>query len=82
MAECLDVAAKTWCVNTRTAQQQMHEATDKMLEAFMQILRQLDATVEPASKASKMRERVPGIDRRIDLLGQCETELRGLLVRS
>lgn len=73
----LDEAARTWTTHLGTAQAQMRDATEQLLQGFMQILGQLD-TIVGADQA----EATPsGTDQRAALLVHCEDELRGLIER-
>jgi methyl-accepting chemotaxis protein len=71
----LDEAARTWTAHLGTAQTQMRDATEQLLQGFMQILEQLDTIVghEPGHATAG------GIDQRAELLTRCEDELRGLV---
>ncbi len=72
----LDEAARTWTSHLGTAQTQMREATDQLLQGFAQILDQLDTIVSPGDNAGH-----DNIDARAAVLEQCETQLRGLIER-
>ena len=68
----LDEAAQTWTRHIATAQQQMREACDDLLQGFAQILEQLDAIADAAGSDR-------GHDEQAQLLAACKTEL-GTLV--
>jgi methyl-accepting chemotaxis protein len=92
VGHCLDEAALTWTRHLSTAQTQMREATEQLLQGFAQILEQLDAITdpepEPAPDAGRSAATRPAadaqststLDHRADVLAQCEDRLRGLLV--
>jgi methyl-accepting chemotaxis protein len=81
----LGEAAGTWTAHLGTAQAQMHEATEQLLQGFAQILEQLDAiTATDTASATTTRPGgsvadSQGLDRRATVLAQCETQLRSLL---
>lgn len=68
----LDEAAQTWTRHIATAQQQMREACDDLLQGFAQILDQLDAVAGASGN-----ER--GQDEQARLLAACKTELGALI---
>jgi methyl-accepting chemotaxis protein len=70
----LDEAAHTWTTHLGTAQAQMREATEQLLQGFVKILDQLDTIVMPAAENGGQ-----SIDARAAILGQCEQQLTGLL---
>ncbi len=72
----LDEAARVWTQHLGTAQSQMREATDQLLQGFAQILQELDAIVEPDRHGSPGHA---GLDQRAAMLTQCEERLRGLI---
>ncbi len=72
----LDEAARIWTSHLGTAQTQMREATDQLLQGFAQILDQLDTIVSPQDNGGH-----DNIDARAAVLEQCETQLRGLIER-
>lgn len=68
---CLDEAARIWTTHLCTAQTQMREATEQLLQGFMEILDQLDTIVlSPAGDKA---------DDHSAVLSQCEQQLTGLL---
>lgn len=74
----LQEAGATWITHLGTAQAQMHEATEQLLQGFAQILEQLDAiTLNDTADAGGGSHR--DLDRRADVLERCETRLRGLI---
>lgn len=68
----LDEAARTWTRHIATAQQQMREACDDLLQGFAQILGQLDAIADTAGTDR-------GQDDQARLLAACKTELGALV---
>lgn len=77
MAQRLDEAARLWTTHLGTAQSQMRDATQELLQGFAQILSELDAIVAPAAP-SRGASHLP-IDARAAMLQRCEQQLRGLL---
>jgi methyl-accepting chemotaxis protein len=73
----LDEAARTWTTHLGTAQAQMRDATEQLLQGFMQILEQLDTIVGTGENQATPA----GTDQRAALLTHCEDELRGLIER-
>lgn len=71
----LEEAGRTWNAHLATAQQQMREATEQLLQAFIQILEQLDAITDPAQPVGSAQ----GMDQRVRMLEQCESRLHALL---
>jgi methyl-accepting chemotaxis protein len=71
----LDEAARTWTTHLGTAQTQMREATEQLLQGFVQILEQLDTIVDTDHGGAS----AAGVDQRAALLTRCEDELRGLI---
>lgn len=74
LIERLETAAGTWTTHLGTAQTQMREATDQLLQGFMQILDQLDTIVAPTSGSD-----TNGADQHSAMLSHCEEMLTGLL---
>ena len=75
----LDEAASVWTTHLGTAQAQMRDATEQLLQGFAQILEQLDAITD-AGGAAPTGPHAPGaLDQRAALLGQCEARLKGLI---
>jgi methyl-accepting chemotaxis protein len=70
----LDEAARTWTTHLGTAQTQMREATEQLLQGFLQILDQLDSIVLPPAG-----DNAHNVDDRSAVLSQCEEQLTGLL---
>ncbi len=70
----LDDATRTWTTHLGTAQAQMRDATDHLLQGFGNILQQLDTVIAPPGAHDEA-----GHDRRAAVLEQCETQLRGLV---
>lgn len=67
-------AVGLWSTHLETAQTQMREATQHLLEGFAHILGELDLIVTPNGMSS-----AADIDARTAVLTQCEERLRGLL---
>ncbi|MDE2159310.1 MAG: hypothetical protein KGJ30_10350, partial [Burkholderiales bacterium] len=61
-------ASDLWGQHLATAQTQMHDATAQLLDAFRQILEQLDAIVEPGAGAG---DGAAAIDARAAVLALC-----------
>lgn len=70
----LDEAARTWTTHLGTAQAQMRDATEQLLQGFVQILDQLDTIVLPPTGDNSH-----SVDDRSAVLSQCEEQLTGLL---
>ena len=79
IVERLDEAARTWTTHLGTAQTQMREATEQLLQGFLQILEQLDAIIEPDRGNARTPVSADALDQRAQILSNCETSLRGLL---
>jgi methyl-accepting chemotaxis protein len=79
IGERLDEAARTWTTHLGTAQSQMREATEQLLQGFLQILEQLDAIIEPDRGNARTPVSADALDQRAQILSNCETSLRGLL---
>ena len=79
MADRLDEAARTWTTHLGTAQAQMREATDQLLQGFLQILEQLDAIIDPDRSSSRVPVSADALDQRAQILADCDARLRGLL---
>ncbi len=79
MADRLDEAARTWTTHLGTAQTQMREATDQLLQGFLQILEQLDAIIDPDRGHSGAPVSADALDQRAQILADCDARLRGLL---
>lgn len=67
-------AAGLWSTHLGTAQDQMREATQHLLDGFAQILTELDLIVMPNGHSG-----AADVDARAAILTQCENRLRGLL---
>ena len=74
LTQRLDEAARIWTTHLGTAQTQMREATEQLLQGFVEILGQLDTIVMPAAGQEGHT-----IDDRSAMLFQCEQQLTGLL---
>jgi methyl-accepting chemotaxis protein len=72
----LDEAARTWTAHLGTAQGQMRDATEQLLQGFVQILGQLDEITRPGQPGGSS---AGALDQRAAVLEHCETQLRGLL---
>ena len=68
----LNEAAQLWTTHLGTAQRQMREATEDLLQGFTVILEELDAIVAPSGQGATL-------DARAETLRRCEEDLRGLL---
>ncbi len=77
MAERLDEAAAVWAAHLGTAQGQMRDATESLLQGFDAILSQLDATLAADAGAPD----AASLEQRAGLLGDCEVQLQGLIER-
>ena len=75
----LGEAASIWTAHLGTAQTQMREATEQLLQGFALILEQLDAIIDADGPAAGARRAGAEMDQRAALLGQCEQQLNGLL---
>ena len=69
-------ASQLWATHIDTAQVQVRDATQALLEGFGQILSELDQIVAPSGDASASE-----VDTRAAVLTRCEERLRGLLER-
>ncbi len=69
----LDEAAGTWVAHVESAQRQLQQAVEQVLQSFVQILGELDAIVGEAAGAADAG------DPRVAVLAGCEDRLRGLL---
>ena len=78
VAERLGQASQLWSTHLGTAQDQMHAATQTLLDGFTTILQELDAIVEPDPGAAVSASEVAS---RADTLAGCENRLRELLTR-
>ena len=74
MAERLGEAEKLWSGHIGTAQHQMREATQNLLQGFVSILGELDQIVAPIDG-----DQAADLDARTVLLSRCEQQLRHLL---
>jgi len=79
LVQRLDEAVQLWGGHLGTAQAQMREATDQLLQGFMQILEQLDLIldVDPAQAAGTGG--AGPLDERAQMLQRCEDQLRSLV---
>ncbi len=75
MADRLDEAAALWTTHLGTAQGQMRDATENLLQGFDAILRQLDYTLQADAGAPDAAT----LEQRAGLLADCETQLHGLI---
>jgi methyl-accepting chemotaxis protein len=78
VAERIGQASQLWSTHLGTAQDQMHTATQALLDGFTAILQELDAIVAPDHGGEVTAAEV---ESRADTLAGCETRLRGLLSR-
>lgn len=74
MAARVSEAAHIWTAHLGTAQAQMRDATQDLLQGFLQILAELDVIVAPKAAGGHA-----ALDVRAAMLEQCEDQLRGLL---
>ncbi len=72
----IEEASRTWVTHVETAQQQLQQAVDQVLQSFVQILGELDAIVGDAAGASGAGD---ATDPRMAVLAGCDTRLRQLL---
>lgn len=77
VAARLDEAGRIWTTHIGTAQSQMRDATESLLQGFAQILQELDAITDPDRSAAGHGSQT--LDRRAAVLEGCEARLRGLL---
>ena len=75
----LDEAARTWSSHIGTVQSLMQSATQELLQGFSSILADLDVIAAPPESLAGASGAAQ-LDQRAQLLEQCETQLRGLLV--
>jgi methyl-accepting chemotaxis protein len=75
----LDEAVHLWTGHLGTAQAQMREATEQLLQGFMQILEQLDRILDEDPAALQGADAGGRLDERAQMLQQCELQLRGLV---
>ena len=76
VAQRLTQASALWSTHLGTAQSQMHEATQTLLDGFTTILQALDTIVSPSGEAG---DSAAEVDARAAMLGSCESQLRELL---
>ncbi len=70
---CVDEASRTWVAHLESAQQQLQQAVDQVLQSFAQILTDLDQVIgAPADSAAEA-------DPRVAVLNTCDERLRQLL---
>ena len=79
MADRLDEAARTWTTHLGTAQAQMRDATEQLLQGFLQILEQLDAIIDPDRGHPGVPVSAGALDQRAQMLADCDARLRSLL---
>lgn len=79
LAERLDDAARTWTTHLGSAQSQMRDATEQLLQGFMQILEQLDQIVDARAGGDAAGGATEELDQRAAMLERCESQLRGLI---
>lgn len=70
----LDEAVRRWCLHIQTAQTQMRQATDELLQGFVSILDELDHITGQTPSASAAS---PGAHPQV--LAQCESDLQALV---
>jgi methyl-accepting chemotaxis protein len=79
VADRLDEAARTWTTHLGTAQTQMRDATEQLLQGFLQILEQLDAIIDPDRGHPGVPVSAGALDQRAQILADCDARLRSLL---
>ncbi len=79
MLERLDCAVALWSGHLGTAQTQMREATEQLLQGFMLILEQLDKIIDDDPAAMRDPGAAGRLDERARMLQHCEQQLRGLV---
>lgn len=79
LGERLGHAAVVWTTHLQTAQTQMRDATEQLLQGFAQILSELDAITEAGPASGAATPSAQSLDRRAGLLDQCEIRLKGLI---
>lgn len=67
----LTQATERWTVHVHSAQSQMRQGTDELLQGFVSILDQLDRITQPPDSSSAGQQ--------FETLGQCEAELHALI---
>lgn len=72
LGHCLGLASKRWQLHLQSAQTQMRQGTDELLQGFVAILDQLDRISAAAPQPHAAQAQV-------NPLGECERELLGLL---
>lgn len=77
VAQRVGEASRLWSVHLGTAQDQMRDATQHLLEGFAGILQELDHIVAPAPDGQP--EGTAEVDTRAAMLFQCENDLQQLL---
>lgn len=77
VAQRVSEASQLWSVHLGTAQDQMRDATQHLLQGFVGILEELDHIVSPA--ASGQPDGAGDVDTRAAMLFQCESDLQQLL---
>jgi methyl-accepting chemotaxis protein len=79
MVERLDAAVQLWTGHLGTAQAQMREATEQLLQGFMRILEQLDKIIGDDPGPMHADGAAGRLDERARMLQRCEEQLRGLI---
>lgn len=76
LAAQLDEAGRVWKAHLATAQSQMHEAIERLIDGFNRILQDLDAITDPQQAGAADGT---GLESRAEMLERCESQLRGLV---
>jgi methyl-accepting chemotaxis protein len=80
LCHLLGEASLTWTAHLGTVQCQMRDATGQLLQAFTQILQELDAIVDVEMDPSHGKSTADqGLDQRAAMLEHCESQLRSLV---
>jgi methyl-accepting chemotaxis protein len=79
MVDHLDAAVQLWTGHLGTAQAQMREATEQLLNGFMLILEQLDKIIGEDAGPLHDAGAAGRLDERARMLQRCEQQLRGLV---
>jgi methyl-accepting chemotaxis protein len=75
----LDEASLIWTTHLATAQTQMRDATEKLLQGFTSILDELNVIIGPAGGHQNGSGNAAELDERAEMLTRCETQLNCLL---
>ncbi|MES2423185.1 MAG: methyl-accepting chemotaxis protein [Pseudomonadota bacterium] len=75
----LDEASLIWTTHLATAQTQMRDATENLLQGFTSILDELNVIIGPAGGHQNGAGNSAELDERAEMLTRCETQLHCLL---